>query len=193
MINYLNGKVRLIKSNFLILDVSGIGYRITVSPELPVKENDNLELFIHEHIKEDADDFYGFKTWEELELFEKLISVNGVGPKAGMAIMSSSKPEKIISSIISDDLSFFTGISGIGKKVAAKIILDLKSKLSGLDGSNIIFANEDENDILDALISLGYKRSEVAMIVSSIPTEVTTDQEKIRWCLKALKNPSKGR
>lgn len=193
MINYLNGKVKLVKAGFLILDVSGIGYRVTVSPLVSVKENENLELFIHEHIKEDADDFYGFKSWEELDLFEKLISVNGVGPKAGMAIMSSGKPDKIINAIISDDLSFFTEISGIGKKVAAKIILDLKSKLSGLDGSNIIFESEQANDILDALISLGYKKSEVAMIVSSIPVEITTDQEKIRWCLKALKNPSKGR
>ena len=104
-----------------------------------------------------------------------------------MAIMSSSKPDKIINSIISDDLSFFTGISGIGKKVAAKIILDLKSKLSGLDGSNIIFANEDANDILEALISLGYKRNEISMVVSTIPENIETDQDKIRWCLKAFK------
>ena len=187
MINYLNGKVKLIKANFLVLDVSGVGFRITISPELSIKENENVELFVHEHIKEDADDFYGFKSWEELELFEKLISVNGVGPKAGMAIMSSAKPEKIINSIVSDDLSFFTGISGIGKKVAAKIILDLKSKLSGLDGSNIIYAGEESNDILDALISLGYKKSELSRIVSSIPSDKLTDQEKIRWCLRELR------
>lgn len=187
MINYLRGKIKLIKAGFLVLEVSGIGHRVTISPELAVKENENIELYVHEHIKEDSDDFYGFKSWEELELFERLISVNGVGPKAGMSIMSSSKPDKIINSIISDDLSFFTGISGIGKKVAAKIILDLKSKLSGLDGSSIIYSGEDTNDVLDALVSLGYKKSEVIQIVSSIPDEIKKDQEKIRWCLKALK------
>ncbi|OPZ23439.1 MAG: Holliday junction ATP-dependent DNA helicase RuvA [bacterium ADurb.BinA186] len=187
MISFLRGKIKLVRSGIIILDVLGVGYKVLVDQNIPLRENAEVEFFVHEHIKEDVDDLYGFKTWEELELFERLISVNGVGPKAGMAIMSAGKPDKVISSIVSDDLTFFTGISGIGKKVAAKIILDLKSKLSGLDGSDVILGVDRENDVLMALISLGYKKSEVAKIVSGIPADIATDQEKIRWCLKQLK------
>jgi Holliday junction DNA helicase RuvA len=101
--------------------------------------------------------------------------------------MSASRSDKIIQAIISDDLGFFTSISGIGKKVAAKIILDLKPKLSGLDGSGVISLQNEDDDILEALISLGYKKSDVVLIVRSIPKDYTSGQEKIKWCLKRLK------
>lgn len=182
MIAYLFGKVVLEKPGFIILDVDGVGYKIQTTAT--IETGNKYELFIHEHIREDCNDLYGFKTFDELELFEKLISVSGVGPKAGMAIMESSKVEQIINAIISDDVSFFLTVSGIGKKVAAKIIIDLKSKLSGISGSNVVGKMNDSGDIIDALISLGYKKHEITNKLHSIPSNIKTSEEKIRWFLK---------
>ncbi|HOX41472.1 MAG TPA: Holliday junction branch migration protein RuvA [bacterium] len=191
MISYLKGKSVLFKWGLLILDVGGVGYRINVPPQIHLPNNivqtqAIIELFIHHHIREDAQDLYGFLTFEELELFEKLISVNGVGPKAGLSIMSAGKSEDIIRAIQSDNTAFFTAISGIGKKVAAKIILDLKSKLSGIGGDDFFGAIIDSDETLEALLSLGYKGSEVQGVLAKLPAELKTTEEKVRWCLKNL-------
>lgn len=191
MISYLKGKVVLARWGVLIIETCGVGHKVIVSPQIDIKPNivdlqEPIELFIHEHIREDADDLYGFLSYEELELFEKLISVNGVGPKAGIAIMSSGKTEEIIRAIVSDNLGFFTAISGIGKKVAAKIILDLKSKISGDRSVNILSGSTVNEDLSDALQSLGYKQSEISSITGKIPSSTETLEDKMKWCLKNL-------
>jgi Holliday junction DNA helicase RuvA len=190
MISYLKGKVVLFRWGLIILDVNGVGYKVCVNPQINIKNNiidtkEDVELFVYENIREDTDDLYGFLTYQELELFEKLISVNGVGPKAGINIMSSGKPEAIISAILSDNLGFFTAVSGIGKKAAAKIILELKSKIGG--GTDIELGQFDQsNDVIDALEALGYKKQELTTILSKIPKEIVATEDKIRWCLKNL-------
>jgi Holliday junction DNA helicase RuvA len=191
MISYLKGKVVLARFGVLIVDTCGVGHKVIVSPQIEIKPNivdlqEPIELFIHEHIREDADDLYGFISYEELELFERLISVNGVGPKAGMAIMSSGKADEIVRAIISDNLGFFTAISGIGKKAAAKIILDLKSKLSGDRSVNILSGDSASEDLTEALHSLGYKQIEIMSVIGKIPATAETLEDKIKWCLKNL-------
>lgn len=185
MISYLKGKVVASRTGFIIVETGGVGYGVNVSAMIVEKSGDTVEFFIHEHIREDADDLYGFKNFDDLSLFEKLISVNGVGPKAGMNIMSAGSAGRIIQAISADDLGFFTAMSGIGKKVAAKIILDLKSKLSGDKNINVLSADGSE-DLVDTLSSLGYKRSEIGTIAAKIPAEITSLEEKVRWCLKNL-------
>lgn len=189
MISYLKGKAVLCKWGLIIIETGGVGYKVFVNPQIKIKNNivdtqEDIELYIYEHIREDADDFYGFLTYQELELFEKLISVNGVGPKASLNIMSSADSDKILSAIISDDMSFFTAISGIGKKVAAKIILELKSKISSDTSINVIGKIDEADDLMDALQSLGYKKSEIQGLISKIPSEITSVEERVRWCLK---------
>lgn len=186
MISYISGKIVASKAGFLIIETGGVGYGVSVDASVMKKNGEEYELFIHEHIREDCHDLYGFPTFEELELFEKLISVNGVGPKAGLNIMSAGKPDKIISAIISDNLGFFTAISGIGKKVAAKIILELKSKLSGDHNINVLFGDAESEDLVDTLTQLGYKRSEISAVVTKLPETVKTLEEKVRWCLRNL-------
>lgn len=191
MISYLKGKVVLFKWGMVILEVNGVGYKVGVDPQihLPndvVDSGQPIELFVHEQVREDADDLYGFLSYQELELFERLISVNGVGPKAGMNIMSAGKPEQIISAILSDNLGFFTAISGIGKKAAAKIILDLKSKLSSDKSVNILSAGIDSQDLLDTLSQLGYKNSEISAVAAKLPRDLKDLEENVRWCLKHL-------
>lgn len=192
MIAYLKGKIIHSRFGQLIVEAGGVGYRISVDPQIKVPENCvemkyEVELYIHEHIREDCYDLYGFLTYGELEMFERLISVSGVGPKAGINIMATADTKKIYSAIENSDLSFFTSISGIGKKVAAKIILELKSKLSDQDNFDIISGNESSGDVLEAMATLGYKKSEISKYLAKIPEEVTGTEEKIKWLLKNLK------
>lgn len=186
MIAYLKGNVIQSGAGFLILETMGVGYKVYIKSKAESRKPKLIELFIHEHLREDTNDLYGFESYQELELFEQLISVNGVGPKAGLAIMSSAPAERITNSIINEDLSFFKSISGIGNKVAAKIILDLKSKLSDADGLAVISRSGQPDDVVDALTSLGYKRAEINQALTKIPIDLKSAEEKIRWCLKNL-------
>jgi Holliday junction DNA helicase RuvA len=187
MIAYLSGKIIIEKPGFIILETGGVGYKVfTDESKVQSPQSKAVELFTYQNIREDTNDLYGFATFEELELFEKLISVNGVGPKAGMLVMASAPADKIISSILSEDLTFFKAISGIGNKVAAKIILDLKSKISGEDGSGVISQSGRSDDVIDALVSLGYKQVEIQRALTKIPPDIETPEDKIRWCLKNL-------
>lgn len=189
MISYLKGRIILSRIGFVVLDVNGTGYKVFVNTQAERAFNaggEKIELFIYECIREDSDDLYGFLTYQELELFEKLISVNGVGPKAALNIMSSSKPDQIIKAIVSDDISFFIAISGIGKKVAAKIILELKSKVSADKSISIIGKMDDSDDLISALEALGYKKTEFQSLMQKIPAEVISLEEKVRWCLKNI-------
>lgn len=191
MISYLKGKVVLVHWGFLIVSVGGVGYKIFVDPQIKIAPNiidtqADIELFTYNHIREDVSDLYGFLSYQELELFEKLISVNGVGPKAGLNIMASAPIDRIIKAITSDDMSFFMAISGIGKKVAAKIILELKSKISTDKSINIIGKMDDSNDLEDTLEALGYKKSEISGLITNIPVELVKIEDKVKWCLKQL-------
>ncbi len=186
MIAYLSGRIIARLSTSIILSVNDVGYKVNVSPAFSGND-DNLELFVHEHIREDSDDLYGFLTLEELQLFELLISVNGIGPKVAMSIMTSGKTEEITGAIISENMAFFKAISGIGSKAAARVILDLKSKVGHekIGGTFIKKASEGE-DIADALTALGYKKHEAEKIISKIPVELKLLEEKVRWCLKNI-------
>ncbi len=186
MISYLKGKVVVSKTGILILETGGVGYKIAISPDIVLKNGEMTEFFIYEQIREDCDDLYGFKKYEDLELFEKLISVNGIGPKAAMNIMNMGNAEKIISSIANEDVTFFVSVPGIGKKAATKIILDLKSKITSDKSLNVLSHASDSEDLLDALASLGYKKIEVANLVSKIPTEIKNVEDKITWCLRNM-------
>lgn len=183
MIAYLKGNVILIGANFLILEVSGVGYRVSINDKIFAKTNEPLDLFIYNHIREESNDLYGFHSYDELILFEKLITVNGVGPKVGLSIMSISDPNKIVSAIIEENVAFFQSVPGIGKKVAAKIILELKSKLSGMQTGSLTGKMQDSSDLIDALSLLGYKGNEISKIISAIPNDLTDIEQKVRWCL----------
>jgi len=187
MISYLKGKPIISRTGFIILNVNDVGYKINVAATFESDKDETVELFIHEHIREDSDELYGFATLGELELFELLISVNGIGPKVAISTMASGRPEEITGAIISENLAFFKAISGVGSKAAARIILDLKSKVSQEKIGNSFFSKTSQTEeVFGALESLGYKKYELEKIIAAIPSDLKTSEEKVRWCVKNI-------
>lgn len=185
MLAYISGKIVWTKASQIIVDVAGLGYRINVLPGRECQIESQAALFLHHHLRENIEELYGFATDAELAVFEKLLSVSGVGPKAAMAIMAVNEVAEIITAIDNNNAEFFLKVPGVGKKVAAKIILDLKSKLVSFDDKT---EKEDSvgSELADTLGSLGYKRAEIISIAEKMPQDLDSIEARIRWCLKAL-------
>jgi len=131
MISYLKGNIIYKNNNYLILDVVGVGYSIYLSEKLlqEVKINSAATFYIHQHVREDALDLYGFKNVEDLELFGMLLSVSGIGPKSALGVLSVASSQEVIQSIARGDSVLLTKVSGIGQKTAERLVLELKSKI----------------------------------------------------------------
>jgi len=188
MISYLQGKIILIKENFIILEVSGIGYELFLSarslqriPEI----GQNLKLFCYLDVGERSLKLYGFLSYEKLELFKLLRNISGVGPKAALEISSIGSPEKIKKEIEKGNEKIFKGISGIGPKKAKKIILELSGKLKDFSPPpRKDDFSKDETFI--ALVNLGFPKEKIKEAFSQIPKEIKTPEKKIKTALKIL-------
>ncbi|MCK4891407.1 MAG: Holliday junction branch migration protein RuvA, partial [Candidatus Pacebacteria bacterium] len=148
-----------------------------------------VELFTYLNVREDALALYGFLEYKELELFEHLISISGIGPKAGMGILSLADPETIKIAIAKGDSSILTKVSGIGKKTAERVILELRNKFSISDIENIEDKTKeigDYSDTVEALVSLGYSSVEAKKALSNISPEIKDISERIKIALKEL-------
>ncbi|MEK7096623.1 MAG: Holliday junction branch migration protein RuvA [Patescibacteria group bacterium] len=186
MISYIEGKVIYRKNSKVIINTGFLGYGVIVSPKLEFRKNENCKLFTYHNVRENLEELYGFSSTEELELFELLLLVNGVGPKAAMQIISSSEIDKIKNSIFSGDAVFFTMIPGIGKKVAGKIILELKSKIGILENKDMTMTFSEDDEVFDTLSTLGYKKHEIEKITHKIPKDIKTTEARVKWYLKNL-------
>ena len=189
MIGYLEGKVIRIGVNQLVLNVNGVGYKIYVPNFVleKLKKDENKSLEIHTHIREDQQDLYGFNTNEELEFFELLLSVSGVGPKMALNILSLGSLDSLKDSIVKKDPTLLQSVSGVGRKIAEKIVVELKSKLGSVgSASSEMFIEGGSKDVLDALISLGYSNQEARIALTKIPTEIEKIEEKVKYALKNL-------
>lgn len=197
MIAYLRGKIKYIATNWIILDVSGVGYKIQmkIAPTLskvgvPTKTSGKIgeqrELYIYHHIREDRSELYGFNEIEDLQMFELLLSVSGVGPKIAFNILSQTTRAKLQGAIINGDATLFTTISGVGKKMAMKILLELKSKTPDnlMDIGNL---SESSEELLEAMQSLGYKKQEIYPMLAKLPVDIESTEAKIKWLLKKTK------
>lgn len=186
MIGYLEGEIKRIGLNYLILYTNGIGYKVYVPNFL--LQNASLEkklsLEIYTHVKEDQFDLYGFKNIKELNFFEQLLDVSGVGPKAALNILSSSDLDSLKESIVKQDPTLLNSVSGIGRKTAEKIIVELKGKL-GRVGQDM-FTDTGSGDVYDALVGLGFKKDEIKRAISNLPKDLVTVEEKIKQALKIL-------
>jgi len=193
MLSYIKGKIIFRGKDFIIVKSNDIGFKIFVLASLDVG-NDEIELFTRLVVREDALTLYGFSNYEELELFELLISISGIGPKAGSGILSLADPKTVKVAIAKGDASILTRVSGIGKKTAERVILELGNKFSISDVSGLEEKSKeinDQTDAIDALISLGYNVNEAKKALSEVPSEVKDVGEKIRMALKGLGKNSK--
>ncbi len=170
MISYLQGKIILKRDKFIILEVNNVGYKVFLSQQslLRLPEiNESIKLFCYHNIKEDASDLYGFFTYEEMEFFEILMDIRGVGPKAALEISAVGPLEKIKDNILKQDENIFDGIPGIGNKKAMTIILELTGKIKTL-GQKSSSADEAES----ALIQLGFSKQQSRDALAQIYKDV---------------------
>ena len=158
----MEGTVDSIGINFLILNISGVGYHINIPAynKLPLKAGDKTKIYTYLYLREDKVMLYGFLSKEEEDFFELLISTPGVGPKVGLNVLSKMTPDDFRKAILQEDLDSITAITGIGNKLAKKIVLELKEKISKTTSLEIglekTFKSEIINDAIDALKVLGY-------------------------------------
>jgi len=186
MIGSIKGQVSHKSSNYLIVETNGVGYKVFVTPPvlLGAKVNQEISLVILTYVREDQISLYGFPTLPELEFFELLLSVSGVGPKSAVGIMSLASLEMIKSAIVSEDPSVFTKVSGIGRKTAERVIIELKDKLKDQAGSQPVA--REHSDAMDALIALGYNQQQAREALKDVPKDVKDLQTKIKLALKNL-------
>jgi Holliday junction DNA helicase RuvA len=163
MIAHLRGRVLSKRPSHAVIDVNGVGYEIAISvptfSELP-NAGGEVSLHIHTHVREDALSLYGFLRPQEKELFERLISVSGIGPKLAITVLSGMQAEKMVAAIRGNDVATLTKIPGIGKKTAERMVLELRDKLESFGVAATVVSRHSpmEEDVLSALTNLGYQR-----------------------------------
>lgn len=172
MYDYIKGKVTRVTPEYLVIEQQGIGWQI-FAPNPYSFGSDELQVFLHHHIREDAQLLFGFPTLEQRELFRKLISVSGIGPKGALAILASGQPQHVIEAIEREDESYLVKFPGVGKKTARQMILDLKGKLTEFFGdpfdpeeTHTLLSN-DQAELEEAMLALGalgYSEREIAKV-----------------------------
>ena len=190
MIAGLEGAVELTGERFVVVHAGGVSYRVFVGPEvlrkIP-KKGDSIKLWTHLYQREDTIELYGFLRFAEMEFFETLIEISGIGPKSGLGIMAVAPLDTLKKAIASGDTSYLTKVSGIGRKTAAKVILELRDKLAG-KGVSIADMPElrEESDALDALVSLGYSHAEARDALAAVAKDVKGAGARVKEALKRL-------
>lgn len=169
---------------YIVLDVAGVGYKVYVTPHTlaHTPENEEATLWTHLAVREQSLDVYGFLTQSDLEFFELLIGVSGVGPKSALGILSIADANTLRAAITQGDTTYLTKVSGIGAKSAKKIVLELGDKL----GSRVEGNLAHDADAIDALTTMGYSLPEAREALKAVPADVTGASERLKSALKNL-------
>jgi len=180
MISYLSGNIKnLSEKSLTVLTSGGVGYKVftQINTTLSLVENNPIEMLVHTVVRDDALDLYGFLTKEELQMFEKLISVSGIGPRSALNILAISSISDLANAIENQNLSSLPTVPGVGKKGLEKIGIELKGKLNHLiQGSQN--KKSEEMDAVLALISLGYNQKDVSQTINTIKKQIKLEKEK---------------
>ena len=190
MLAYLRGRILAKSNNYLILEVNNVGYQIFVGEAFlsSLKTEEEREFYISHQVREDASDLYGFRSLDELNLFSLLLSVSGVGPKSALGVLAIAGPDDIREAVIRGDAALLTKVSGIGKKTAERLVLELKNKigksLSGASLSSGLAAGL--GDELDALMSLGYSLPDARGALDALDPALTDSGARVKAALKSL-------
>jgi len=189
MISHLEGKILDKNEKFFVIDVGGIGYKVFSHSGILAKIpniGQTVKIWTHLYVREDAMDLYGFLNQEELDFFEMLISISGIGPRSALGILEVAPVSGLKQAIVSEDETFFTKVSGIGRKTAQRLILELKTKLA----KTVVLEKggrfKEMGDAFEALVSLGYKASDVRKILNELPKEIESVEDKVKAALKKL-------
>ena len=189
MISYLEGKILDKNEKFFVVDVSGVGYRIFshsgILEKIP-ENGQNVKIWTHLYVREDAMDLYGFLNKEELEFFEILISISGIGPRSALGILEVASVSSLKQAIVSEDETFFTKVSGIGRKTAQRLICELKSKLAKTVVLEKGGSFKEMGDAFEALVALGYRQSDVRRVLNELPKDMKSAEAKVKEVLKRL-------
>ncbi|SFX08681.1 Holliday junction DNA helicase subunit RuvA [Thermoactinomyces sp. DSM 45891] len=205
MIDFLRGSMAYRGTDYIAIEVGGVGYQVTVTNPFSYEEQESVFLYTHQVVREDAQLLYGFQTTDERDLFRLLLEVSGIGPKAGIAILAGGNPQQIVSAIQLEDLKFLTALPGIGKKTAQRIVLDLKDKLQKLgwdrrfqltlslpdqimEKSVHRTMDDDSNmrDVVEALTGLGYHEEEARSSVIKARESTEKELSTGEWVRLAL-------
>lgn len=195
MFYYLNGTITIMEENLAVVDCGGVGYacHTTGYTLSQLKIGQTARLYTYCNIREDAFDIFAFGTKEELRYFEKLLSVSGVGPKAALAILSAVTPDRFALAVMSGDEKALMTAQGVGKKLAQRILLELKDKLGSLSSSEdtaaqiaAVTGSGKLSEVSQALLSLGYSQSEVGQALKNIDLEANSLEDCIRLALRAM-------
>ena len=190
MISHLEGKIMFKGERHIILSIGGIGYKIFAATQTlkNLNQDDTVKLWTHLHVKEDALELYGFLHRAELEFFDLLISISGIGPKSALGVLSVAPVDTLKRAISSGDTSYLTKVSGIGGKTAGKIVLELKDKLGFGVASLVGEELQDDADIMEALISLGYAQKDARDMIQKIPKDIKGREKRLKEALKSTNN-----
>ena len=181
MIGFVRGTVHAFGLDFVLIDVNGIGYRINFYHPESLAVGREMTIYTYQNVREDEISLYGFLSLQEHDLFTKLISVKGLGPKIASNILSRASVDAIITAIELGDVDFIRNMPGIGKKTASQILLDLKGKLV-----ETIDSTEELKDVAEALKGLGYKQTEIRPVMKKLANEKGSTDELIRKALAML-------
>lgn len=185
MYDYIKGTITYIKNNAIVIDNSGIGYLVYVSNPYSYELNKDYKVYLHQHITEEENTLYGFKTAEEKEFFLKLISVKGLGCKMALPILAVGSIEGIMDAIERENILYLKKFPKIGDKLAKQIVLDLKGKLEFIGVGISDTEMETENELKEVLIGLGYKEKEITPVLAKVDTSLPIEGQ-VKDALKLL-------
>jgi len=189
MISHISGTLLMKTDKFFIVDVNNVGFRVFVNAQTiknAPKKGEQIFLWTHLYNREgaNAQELYGFLEYAELEFFEMLIQISGIGPKSALGVLAVAPLDTLKKAISLGETSYLTKVSGIGRKIAEKIVLELREKLGALESGGAMF--KDDQDVLEALQSLGYSNSEAREALKHIPESISGANNRIKEALKTL-------
>ena len=187
MIAKLTGTIDFLRDSWVVVNVGGVGYKVFVTVHTfgMIAGKQNIEFYIHTYVREDTLALYGFLEMAELEMFELLISISGIGPKAAMGILAIADPKTISMAVLNEDPSVLTRVSGVGKKIAQRVILELKNKIKDMPVGEKAQL-ESDSDAFEALVAMGYSVSESREALKQISADIGDVGERVKLALKSL-------
>ncbi len=191
MISALSGKVLHKDLNNIVVNVSGVGYKVLVTTEtaLEAVPDSPISLWTHLVVRETSLELFGFLEKELLDVFELLITISGIGPKSALSILNVASPAMLRQAVASEDTTYLTRVSGIGKKNAEKIVLELKNKLKTTEKDRGM-DQRSEGDALEALVSLGYSERDARDALKKVSKDIVGASERVKAALKLLSTRS---